>query len=111
MQLRYTNPLRGTRLTKKEKKGVSTGEQYLTIAEVAERLKLSPKTVSNKMASGAFRQGVHYFRRPGMKARFKWSAVVEWLEAQPHSTALDVPPADRIPMARGYVLGGPQKDD
>ena len=59
---------------------MSTGEEYLTIAEVAERLKLSPKTIKNKMASGAFRQGVHYFRPPGMQARFKWSAVVQWIE-------------------------------
>ena len=55
-------------------------EQYLTIAEVAERLKLSPKTVKNKMATGAFGQGVHYFRPPGMQVRFKWSAVVRWIE-------------------------------
>ena len=38
-------------------------EQYLTISELGDRLKLSPKTVKNKMASGAFRLGVHYFRR------------------------------------------------
>jgi len=28
------------------------GEEYLTIAEVAARLKIKPKTVKNKMASG-----------------------------------------------------------
>jgi hypothetical protein len=91
---------------------VTTGEQYLTIAEVAGRLKLAPKTIKNKMASGAFRQGVHYFRPRGMQTRFKWSAVVVWLETQPDTTSrLDMPPADRIPMARGYVLGGEHKRD
>src|SRR5262245_29442713 len=35
-------------------------EEYLTISEVAARLKVKPKTVRNKMASGVFRQGVHY---------------------------------------------------
>jgi excisionase family DNA binding protein len=69
-------------IDKKDHNGVSTGEQYLTIKEVAERLKLSPKTIKNKMASGAFRQGVHYFRPPGMQVRFKWSAVVAWLEQE-----------------------------
>ena len=57
-------------------------DEYLTIDEVAERLKLKPKTVQNKMATGAFRKGVHYFRPPGMQARFKWSAVVAWLERE-----------------------------
>jgi hypothetical protein len=55
-------------------------EEYLTIAELAHRLKIKPKTVQNKMASGVFRQGVHYFRPPGMGPRFKWSAVVSWVE-------------------------------
>ena len=61
---------------------MSMAEQYLTIAEVAELLKLSPKTIKNKMGSGSFRQGVHYFRPPGMQVRFKWSAVVQWIEVR-----------------------------
>ena len=55
-------------------------DEYLTISELSVRLKISPKTVKNKMASGAFRKGVHYFRPPGMLPRFKWSAVVQWIE-------------------------------
>ncbi len=76
-------------------------EEYLTISEVAERLKLSRKTIKNKMHSGAFRKGVHYFSPPGMSPRFKWSAIVAWLEqAQEQETGSD----DAIPMARGYKL-------
>ena len=56
------------------------GEEYLTITEVAARLKVTPKTVRNKMAAGVFRKGVHYFRRNGLGTRFKWGAVVAWLE-------------------------------
>jgi len=80
-------------------------EEYLTIAEVADRLKLKAKTVKNKMASGAFRLGVHYFRPPGMQARFKWSAVVAWLEQSqaPPSESDD----DSIPMPRSYRLRKP----
>ena len=74
-------------------------DEYLTIGEVADRLKLKPKTVKNKMASGAFRQGVHYFRPPGTQARFKWSAVVAWLEQD--RTAQDET-GDTIPMPRSY---------
>jgi hypothetical protein len=54
-------------------------EEYFTINEVAARLKLSPKTIKNKMASEIFRKGVHYFRSQGLRPRFKWSAVQAWL--------------------------------
>jgi len=86
------------------------GEEYLTITEVAARLKVTPKTVRNKMASGVFRKGVHYFSPPSMGPRFKWSAVVSWLEqaqAETQDEALD----DAIPMARGYQLGEAGKSD
>jgi hypothetical protein len=76
-------------------------DEYLTITEVAERLKLTPKTVRNKMASGVFKQGEHYFRRKGIGTRFKWGAVVAWLEGE-EATASE---GDSIPMARGYRLG------
>src|SRR5262245_63347634 len=51
-------------------------DEYLTIAEVAGRLKVTPKTVRNKMASGVFCKGVHYVRPKGLGTRFKWGAVV-----------------------------------
>jgi hypothetical protein len=55
-------------------------EEYLTIAEVAARLRVRPKTIKNKMAAGIFRRGIHYFSPGGIGPRFKWSAVVAWLE-------------------------------
>lgn len=77
-------------------------EDYLTIAELAARLKLKPKTIKNKMASGIFKKGVHFFSPAGLGPRFKWSAVVMWLE-QSHEPAMDSQD-DSIPMARGYRL-------
>jgi hypothetical protein len=74
--------------------------EYLTIGEVAERLKVKPKTIKNKMASGIFQRGVHYFSPPGLGPRFKWSAVVTWLEAS-HEPATDSD-GDLIPMPRSY---------
>jgi hypothetical protein len=74
-------------------------DEYLTITELATRLKLKPKTIRNKMGSGAFRRGVHYFRPPGMEARFKWSAVVGWLE-QDQMGQDDA--REAIPMPRCY---------
>jgi hypothetical protein len=79
----------------------TVSEEYLTIAEVAARLKIKPKTVKNKMASGLFRKGIHYFSPQGLGPRFKWSAVVAWLEQSLPVTESD----DSIPMARGYQLG------
>ena len=81
------------------------GEEYLTITEVAARLKVTPKTVRNKMAAGVFRKGVHYVRRKGLGTRFKWGAVVAWLEQDETGTPAEV--LDAIPMARGYHLGEP----
>jgi DNA-binding CsgD family transcriptional regulator len=104
-------PLQITRLTvrrtiDKGTETVSIGEQYLTIAEVAERLKLSPKTIKNKMASGAFRQGVHYFRPRGMQARFKWSAVVSWLErCDQRPEVSQTTAAPRTTVIRGLDIG------
>ena len=78
-------------------------EEYLTIGELAARLKLKPKTVKNKMASGTFRKGIHYFSPQGLGPRFKWSAVVAWLEEEEGNTTQAE--EDSIPMARGYLMG------
>ncbi len=78
-------------------------EEYLTIAELSSRLKVEPKTVRNKMASGRFRKGVHYFSPRGLRPRFKWSAIVAWLEEKEEETTQEGKGA--IPMARGYYLG------
>ena len=77
-------------------------EEYLKIEELAARLKLSRKTIHNKMSAGVFIKGVHYFSPAGMGTRFKWSAIVAWMEAGDSTTSAD---DDSIPMARGYRLG------
>jgi len=78
---------------------VAMFEEYLTISELAERLKLKPKTIKNKMASGVFRRGIHFFSPSGIGPRFKWSAVVAWLEQGETITAAQDEP---IPMPRHY---------
>ena len=78
-------------------------EEYLTIGELSGRLKLKPKTIKNKMASGIFKKGVHYFSPKGLRPRFKWSAVVAWLEEKEEPTTQE--DNGSIPMARGYFLG------
>ncbi len=55
-------------------------DEYLTVAELALRLRLSPKSVRNRMYAGTWRRGEHWFSRPGISPRFRWSAIVRWLE-------------------------------
>ena len=86
-------------------RAIAPPDEYLTISEVAARLKVTPKTVRNKMASGVFCKGLHYVRPKGLGTRFKWGAVVAWLEQEETGT----PDEDSIPMARGYFLGVPAK--
>ena len=56
--------------------------QYLTITELAARLRVKPKTIKNKMANGTFRKGVHFFSPKGIGPRFKWNAIINWLEGK-----------------------------
>ena len=79
-------------------------EEYLTIEELSARLKIKPKTIKNKMASGIFRRGTHYFSPVGLGPRFKWSAVVAWIEGN------DVQRESGISMRRGYTLNTPISD-
>ena len=37
-------------------------ERYLTTSEVADLLRVKPKTIRNKVASGIFIEGVHFFK-------------------------------------------------
>jgi helix-turn-helix protein len=82
------------------------GEDYLTIRETADLLKVTPKTVRNKMAAGIFRKGIHYFSPPGLAPRFKRSALVAWLEHCEQEAPAD---DDGIPMVNGYILGEGKK--
>ena len=77
-------------------------EEYLTIAEVAERLKVKPKTIKNKMTGGIFKRGSHYFSPVGLGPRFKWSAVVAWLEQSQEPSTESA--GDSIPMPWSYRL-------
>ena len=54
--------------------------EFLTVAELADELALKPKTVRNRMYDGTWLRGRHWFSRPGIGPRFKWSAIVQWLE-------------------------------
>jgi hypothetical protein len=78
---------------------IQPAEEYLTVEQVAARLQVKPKTVRNKMASGIFQKGTHYFSPRGLGPRFKWSALQAWLEGTPNGED-----QTGIPMRGGYHL-------
>jgi hypothetical protein len=70
---------------------VSQDAEYLTIDDIAARLKCGRKTILNRMSAGIYREGVHYFRPEGTDKvgrrrhcdpLFKWSAIVAWVEGE-----------------------------
>jgi hypothetical protein len=77
------------------------GDEYLTVADVAARLKLTPKTVRNRMYDGTWQRGEHWFSRRGIAPRFRWSALVRWLEAEdtPQTPGLAYGPDIPLPRA------------
>jgi hypothetical protein len=52
---------------------------YMTTREAGELLRLSPKSLRNKIALGIFRAGVHYHTRRGIGLRWLHPALVAWL--------------------------------
>jgi Helix-turn-helix domain len=76
-----------------------TTPAYLTTAEAAAFLRISPKTLRNKAASGIFREGEHFFRRPGLGPRWKLETLVSWLESSVQTST------EAIPMARSARRG------
>ena len=84
-------------------------EEYIPIKEVARRLSWSADTIESKMRQGIFVQGKHFFRRKGITVRFKWSAVVKWIEGEEKEGSREVEGNQdviKIPISRGrFMLG------
>lgn len=76
---------------------MNLADEYLTSAEVAGRLRWSVRTLRAKIAAGALREGLHFFRPQGCQPRWKWAAVVEWLEGQ----QAPVVEGERLRLAHG----------
>ena len=55
-------------------------EQYLTVKELSERLKLARQTIYNMIHKRDFILNHHYFKPTPRKILFKWSAMKNWLE-------------------------------
>lgn len=72
---------------------------YLTIAEAALILKVTPKRVMNMMCAGVFVEGVHFFRPRGLRPRFKASAIKDYIEGKDQPQQTNV-----IQLRKGSVL-------
>lgn len=59
----------------KDKKG------YLTLSELSEITGLAHQTIYNMNRKGIFVEGVHYHKPNGGKLLFKWSTMLEWIDA------------------------------
>ena len=70
--------------------------EYMTTREAGEFLRLSPKSLRNKIALGIFREGVHYHTRRGIGLRWIHSALVAWLAGTDREEGGD----DRLPLAQ-----------
>ncbi len=70
--------------------------EYMTTREAGEFLRLSPKSLRNKIALGIFREGVHYHTRRGIGLRWIHSALVAWLAGTNRNEGND----DRLPLAQ-----------
>jgi hypothetical protein len=76
--------------------------EYLTVAELADLLSLTSKTVRNRMHDGTWRRGEHWFHPPGIGPRFRWSAIRAWFES-------DRPTPPRLGAAYGSDIPPPRR--
>jgi hypothetical protein len=70
--------------------------EYMTTREAGELLRLSPKSLRNKIAAGIFREGVHFHTRRGIGLRWIQSALISWLEGTDQNESSE----DRLPLAQ-----------
>lgn len=63
-------------------------EEYLTVAELSEKIKFSKQTIYNLIFKREFILQQHYLKPRPKKILFKWSAVKAWLENPPAKSIL-----------------------
>lgn len=58
-------------------------EEYLTVAELSEKIKFSRQTIYNLIFKKEFILQQHYLKPRPKKILFKWSAIMAWMENAP----------------------------
>ena len=54
-------------------------EEYLTINELSNRIKMTPGTIRNLIWKNSLIENVHYVKPTSRKLLFVWSAIEAWL--------------------------------
>jgi predicted DNA-binding transcriptional regulator AlpA len=54
-------------------------QEYITVKELSERVKLAQQTIYNFIHLGKFILGKHYLKPTPKKILFKWSEIKEWM--------------------------------
>jgi len=57
----------------------SNSEEYLTTAELSERIKMTPGTIRNLVWKNKFKLNIHYHKPTSRKLLFIWGNVQAWL--------------------------------
>jgi hypothetical protein len=60
-------------------------EEYLTTAELSQRIKMAPGTIRNLVWKGELKENVHFLKPTPRKLLFVWRAVEAWLHGKPAS--------------------------
>ena len=55
-------------------------EEYLTVKELSERIKLAKQTIYNMIHKKEFVLNKHYYKPKAKIILFKWSAIEKWLK-------------------------------
>ena len=59
-------------------------DEYLTVAELSDRIKMAAGTIRNMISRNVFVEGIHYIKPSRKKVLFIWSAVSDWLHSRPY---------------------------
>lgn len=54
-------------------------DEYITVKELSERVKLAQQTIYNFIHLGKFVLGKHYLKPTPKKILFKWSEIKKWM--------------------------------
>jgi excisionase family DNA binding protein len=72
-------------------------EEYLTVKELSERIKLAKQTIYNMIHKKEFVLNKHYYKPKAKIILFKWSAIEQWLEGDnPNLTEESPHPTQKI---------------
>lgn len=61
-------------------------KEYLTTAELSNRIKMAPGTIRNLVWKKEFIENIHYFKPTSRKILFVWSEIEKWLYNDPLMT-------------------------